>query len=362
MEEEKYSILIVDDVPKNIQLLAQVLDDAGYAVKAAMNGKEALAAVEKAVPDLILLDVMMPEMDGYETCNRLKEEKGLIEVPIIFLTAKNETEDVVKGFDLGAVDYVTKPFNAAELLSRVKTHVELKKARATIDQISEERKELIHVLCHDMANPIGFVLSVIDMAKEDPSFYEDMKDNIEKSMTNSLEMIGLVRNLMAIEGGKHDLDISPFELDGLISESVDILNIKLKEKNISIEREIPKGLEVRVERTSFVNSVLNNIITNAVKFSENGAKLSISAAKEGDEVRLRVRDYGIGMPESILNNLFDIKKKTSRKGTAGETGTGFGMPLMKKFVHIYGGELNVMSAEKKDSDDHGTTVELLLKG
>ncbi|MFQ6044331.1 MAG: response regulator, partial [Candidatus Poribacteria bacterium] len=134
--EEKPLVFIVDDVAKNLQVLGTVLKEQSYRIAFATNGRQALENLKNIQPDLILLDVMMPEMDGYQVCQRLKEDDRTKEIPVIFLTAKTETEDIVKGFDLGAVDYVTKPFNSVELLARVRTHLELKRTR-------EKLKELI---------------------------------------------------------------------------------------------------------------------------------------------------------------------------------------------------------------------------
>jgi CheY-like chemotaxis protein len=129
--EAKATILIVDDVPKNIQVLGHVLDREGYLIAAATNGRQALGMIDKVKPDLVLMDIMMPEMDGFEACRRIKEIPALKEIPIILLTAKTETDDIVRGFEMGAVDYLTKPFNPRELAVRVQTHIELKRARDT---------------------------------------------------------------------------------------------------------------------------------------------------------------------------------------------------------------------------------------
>src|SRR5512136_2399420 len=129
-------ILVVDDTPANIQLLAATLKGKGYQISVATNGKQALEVVEKVEPDLILLDVMMPEMDGFETCRRLKASEKWHAIPVIFLTAKTETADIVQGFELGAVDYVAKPFNAHELLARVHTHL-------TMDHLRRENERLL---------------------------------------------------------------------------------------------------------------------------------------------------------------------------------------------------------------------------
>jgi len=361
-ETEMSCILIVDDTPKNIQVLGTILSEKNYRVKAATNGQEALAAIERSPTDLVLLDIMMPVMDGYETCRRIKENPATKDIPVIFLTAKTETEDIVKGFDLGAVDYIVKPFQASELLSRVATHIELKKNRERLSAVSRERKELVHVLCHDLTNPIGFLHGVLDLAREEPGVLQEMKPLMETAVKNSLDIIDMVRMMMAIEDNKLVLETVPYNVHELVRESLDMLSKKVTEKNITVNMDVDASMQVCVEKTSFVNSVINNLLTNAIKFSMPGSRIEISAKSiDGNKIELAVRDHGIGMSAQLVEDLFNMKKATSRKGTGGETGTGFGMPLVRKFVLAYGGNIRVISKEKSSSpEDFGTSVILTL--
>ena len=360
MAEEKKAVLVVDDTPNNIKLVGNILDNAGYSVKAATNGEQALSSLEKSLPDLILLDVMMPGMDGFETCRRLKANETTKDIPVIFLTAKNEVEDLTLGFEVGAVDYVTKPFNSKELLARVKTHIDLKNAREIIFRISNERKELLHILCHDLTNPIGFVMNVMQLADHTPGILEKMKDTMLHAMQNSIELIQRVRTMMAVDENKIDLKTSLYPLEELLQESLAMLELLALKKKIGFELNLKEGLMVRVERTTFINSVINNILTNAIKFSDEGGIIHISAKETDGRVELSIQDEGIGMSESLIHDLFDITKKTSRKGTAGESGTGFGMPLVMTFVKGYGGEIRISSREKSAGAEHGTETVIIL--
>ncbi|MDH5681408.1 MAG: hybrid sensor histidine kinase/response regulator [Spirochaetota bacterium] len=361
MTENNGTILIVDDSPKNIQLLATFLDQQNYDVIAATNGFEALDTLQKHKPDLILLDIMMPGIDGYETCAKLKENKQLSDIPVIFLTAKNETEDLVQGFSQGGVDYVTKPFQESELLSRVATHIELKRHRDELLALNREKKELIHMLCHDLTNPISFIQEVLHMEKDDPNILTDMKDSIRISMDNSLDMIDLVRTMLALQDGKIQIETSNHHLIKLINESRQILQTRLEEKNISLNIQVDPSIEVNVDKASFINSVLNNLLTNAIKFSYRDSHIDLTAGVKDDLVFFSVRDYGIGIPETLLNDLFNLNKTTSRIGTNGESGTGYGMPLVKKFIESYGGQIDIQSpAGDTDSERQGTKVNLTL--
>ncbi len=364
-QEKKQHILIVDDTSKNIQVLANVLKQNNYQISAAKNGYQAIDIVRETSPDLILLDIMMPEMDGFETCQRLKKDSKACDIPIIFLTAKNEGDDVIKGFELGAVDYITKPFNSAELLMRVKTHLDLRLSKEIIQRQSNERKELLHVVCHDLVNPMAYVIGVLDLAdnEKDLSIFKEMKDHMRSAMTNGINMIGMVREIRALEEGKLHFDLEHINLKQTLDESTHMFNHKLSQKALELVIRVDENLYVYAERVSFVNSVLNNIITNAIKFSYPNGKVVIDGKLNSDKAVISIKDSGMGIPEGLLKDLFNINKPTSRPGTDGEQGTGFGMPLVKKFVMAYGGEINVSSIEKTDeSVDHGTEVTLILKG
>ncbi|MDH5655246.1 MAG: hybrid sensor histidine kinase/response regulator [Spirochaetia bacterium] len=361
MAEDKKTILVVDDTAQNIKLVGNILDGEGYLVRAATDGKQALAAAEKSLPDLILLDVMMPEMDGFETCQALKAGEKTKEIPVIFLTAKNDVGDIARAFEIGAVDYVAKPFNSVELLARVKTHIDLQKAREAISRISNERKELLHILCHDLTNPIGFVMNVIQLEEAKPGILQEMKETMLHSMQNSLELIQRVRTMMAVDENKLSLTTSLSPLDEMLKESLAMLDLKVQKKQIQIELDLPEGMMVRVERTTFINSVINNILTNSIKFSDEGGTIQIFAKEAEGRAELSIKDQGIGMSESLIHDLFDITKKTSRKGTAGEVGTGFGMPLVMTFVRGYGGDIRIVSSEQSSGDNHGTEIIIILK-
>jgi len=153
-------ILIVDDIPKNIQVLGTILREKGYEINVATNGKEAIETAQKVMPDIILLDIMMPIMDGKEACKILKANEQTKSIPIIFLTAKTESQDILEGFELGASDYVTKPFNSGELLARVNTHLEIALNRKKIAEQNIDRKILIQVIGHDLTNPLSGIQNI----------------------------------------------------------------------------------------------------------------------------------------------------------------------------------------------------------
>lgn len=353
----KSNILIVDDTLKNVQLLGSILFDEGYEIAIAMNGKEALELVKDFTPDLILLDIMMPELDGFQTCQKLKEIPGFTEIPVIFLSAKTEIEDITKGFEIGGVDYISKPFNKMELLKRIETHIELRESHKKITSQNNELKEMIHLLSHDLNNPLGFISSIIDLVKTSDEKIEDHLSDMDKSIKRSLEIIQLTKNLRAVEDKKFTLDIQKVNLLEALNESLNVLTFQFKKKGISILLSVDDKLEIFVEKNIFINSILNNLLTNAIKFSDMNSSIEISAREIANKIYIMIQDSGIGIPEEMLSKIFDIGASISRKGTMGEEGTGFGLPMVKKFIEAFNAEI-VIDSRELPQKNHGTTIKL----
>lgn len=362
-KHQSLKILAVDDNPHNIQLLGEVLSRESYEFSAALNGQQALENLKYFQPDLILLDIMMPELDGYETCHLIKKQPEYQEIPIIFLTAKNQPEDITHGFQVGAVDYITKPFNKHELLERVKTHIQLKQQKENILKISQDREALIHVLCHDLINPIGSVLTLMQLVADGLLDIHERNSLgiIQKSLQQSLDIIEMVREQRALLSGKYQLNLQKANLLELIQNSLNTMNTKAGQKNIHIEVDIPADIHLLLEKKSFVNTVLNNLLSNAIKFSYENGKIKLYCQKTADSTILFIEDSGIGIPGPLLNDIFDVSKKTTRLGTENEKGTGFGMPLVQKFIHAYGGHIKIESlCLEENQQNHGTTVQLIF--
>lgn len=360
--DEKPLILIVDDNNFNLEMLSSVLKEEGYHTLTASSGIEALDSADKKSPDLILLDIIMPQMDGYETCERLRESDKTKNVPIIFLSGRTKEDDVVRGFRAGAVDYVSKPFHPEELLSRVRTHLELGIKTRQLQLASEENKELLQMVCHDLVNPLSFIKYIVDVESEFPDIYEEMKGNIGEAVESGLNIIEMVRRIRKLNEGREVLNMEEVGLKAAVEESIFMLKQKVEEKDLEVTVDIEDKLTVTAEKNSLVSTVLNNIMTNAIKFSHDRSKIIIDARDEDDRIILSIKDKGIGMSEKLLGDIFDINKATNRKGTRGEGGTGYGLPLVLRFITAFGGFINVTSKEDKSGKGNsGTTVELAFR-
>ncbi len=352
-------LLLVDDTPANIQVLVGLLQ-ADYDLKVATRGAQALKICEQTPHlDLILLDVMMPEMDGYEVCRQLRAAEATRSIPIIFLTAKSEIDDVVHGFDLGASDYVAKPFRPPELLARVRTHLLLRAQQREIAEKNTELKEILQIVSHDVANHFSVVSMSLDLLQGNPSFpFERLRPRMAAAARNGVALTTLVRDLRRAE--EKGLLLQPVALAAALDEALLLAESRLREKEVTVRQQVA-DLRVVAESVALTNSVFGNILSNAIKFSHRGATIDLSAQPENGWACVRLRDHGIGMPPAVLDKLFDVTKSHSRKGTAGESGTGFGMPVMRKFVTLFGGTVEVATREQATHpEDHGTEFTIRL--
>jgi two-component system sensor histidine kinase/response regulator len=354
------SLLLVDDTPANIEILVNLLKE-DYDLTVATRGAQALQICAKARHlDLVLLDVMMPEMDGYEVCRALKSDPATRELPVVFLTTKNDVQDVVHGFGLGANDYVSKPFHPSELRARVRTHTTLRAQQIEIARHATELKEMLHIVCHDVANHFSIVSMSLDLLATRPEIgLERLLPRIKAASRNGVALTTLVRDLRRVED--KPLQIEPVRLEDSLREALLLAEGRLQDKNVTVSLEVPDVL-ISADPRALTNSVFGNVISNATKFSHPGGAIEIRARIEQGMVCVSIRDHGVGMPAEVLAKLFDISKSHSRTGTAGEKGTGFGMPLMRKFVALFDGRVEVETWEQKTHpSDHGTRFDLWLK-
>ena len=362
MDNIKQTLLIVDDAVENIDIVRGIFKS-DYRIKVATSGKKALNLLDKAdpKPDLILLDLIMPSMDGFETIKKLKKNEKTKDIPVIFLTSETVPEKIVEAFNLGAVDYVAKPFNIYELKSRVNTHLLIKKQRDFIEAQNIKYREVLHILSHDLNNSVGAIQMAIDIKNMNhEKTLDQFSSMIELATKNSINLIKMTCELCRID--EYSLEASEVNILQTFKEAELLLSKRLEDKHITLDMDIPDELTAYVEKRAFLNSVVLNLLTNAIKFSNENDSIRVHAESLSENnVMFSVKDYGIGIPESIAKSLFNNDHKKVRKGTMGEKGTGFGLPLVKKFVDVFGGTIKVISKTVEESpDDHGTEFKIEL--
>jgi two-component system sensor histidine kinase/response regulator len=352
-------ILVVDDLTKNLQVVGTMLRAQGYEVMPATSGQQALELVQMEPPDLILLDLMMPEIDGLEVCRRLKADPSTQPIPVVFLTASNEMEHLVKGFEVGAVDYVTKPFNPPELLARVRTHLELKHARDTIvrygqelRRLNEEKNEFMGIAAHDLRNPLSAIKRYAEMIREDASALasgemKDLKagaaelaDNGCKIGDTAARMAEMVQNLLdtnRIERGEMKLQLEPADLGHVLQSVIETQwpRAMAKQQTIHLES-LPNPVMALVD-SSVAVQVLENLVSNAVKYSPPGKNIFVRLKKQAG--RLEVQDEGPGLSAEDQRKLFGKFARLSAKPTGGEHSTGLGLSIVKKMVEAMNGRV-----------------------
>ncbi|MCP4154684.1 MAG: hybrid sensor histidine kinase/response regulator [bacterium] len=346
-------IFIAEDIPRNLQVLCNMLTKANYKIAAAANGKKALEMIPDAKPDLVLLDVMMPEMDGFEVAESLKQNPATKEIPIIFLTAKADATDIVKGFGLGAVDYVTKPFNGAELLSRVKTHLELKFAREELKQLSATKDKLFSIIAHDIRNPLQNSLLYSDSLENDYDRFDDEKRKkyIHKVFNSTHQISALLKNLLAWSRSQMELIVplpEQVDLSTLAAEAIDLAKINADKKEITVLSRIEPGTMAFADK-NMIPTVLRNLLSNSVKFTNTGGNIKIKADKKDGCVEVAVCDDGVGINEEEIAGIFRIDHQKTKLGTNKEKGTGLGLILCKEFVEKNKGTIAVESTPGKGS-------------
>ena len=339
-------VLVVDDVPRNLQLLANILASRHYEVLLAESGVVALERVAARLPDLILLDLMMPGMDGMEVCRRLKDDPRTMAVPVIFLTAADETGTAARALESGAVDFILKPFNRAELLARVRTHVALKRTRDELQRIIGQKNELMSAVAHDLKNPISAVrfsaMILRDEGLKAPDPRAEIVDNIIEACNGALEFIQQRLEASALASRFEHPIIGRIDLIAVLHDTAQQNVPAAHQKTITLQLDFPDDKEVPVlGEHEALGRVLNNLLSNAIKFTPPGGTvaLSFTPAAPGEMVRVRVRDSGPGLTAEDHAHLFEPYRRLSAKPTGGESSTGLGLSIARDLITALGGAI-----------------------
>ena len=357
----EFKLLVVDDVQTNVLLLKALLGKEGYGILVANNGQEALEVIRNENPDLILLDVMMPGMDGFEVAERLKSEEFRCEIPIIFLTALDDTQSIVNGFKLGVSDFISKPFRKEELMVRIKHQLSLVAARRIIEEKNEElrktiagRDKMYSVIAHDLRSPMAsmkMLLNTIMMSVEKDKIDPDIFDMLEMSNKTSEEVFSLLDNLLKwTKSQLGKLTVIPQKLDisGLADGVVEVMNSVAEVKHIKLIRTDHESFFVYVD-IEMIKSILRNLISNAVKFSNPDSEIKVGIKAEDGKVIVSVTDSGKGIKKEDQHKLLKDSTHFTTYGTNSEEGSGLGLLLCRDFARKNGGELWFESEENLGS-------------
>jgi two-component system sensor histidine kinase/response regulator len=342
-------ILVADDQPANIQAVGTMLGKQGFEIVPATDGPTTLKRLALRTPDLILLDVLMPGMDGVEVCRRIRENPDWRDIPIIFLSAADDKELIVRALEAGGVDYVTKPFNFSEMLSRVRTHLALKAARDRLRQLAEDKDELLGILAHDLKNSLGGVQMSARLlrdafARSDRGKEQQLADNICQTIG---QLLGFVKEFLANSAADHGIDLKaePVRLGQAVSRVAEAYRETASRKELQLRLDLPAEPQTVLADPGALGQILDNLVSNAVKFSPPGKQVTLSIRPAGRMVECVVRDQGPGFNAKDQARMFRRYARLSARPTGGEPSTGLGLSIVKKLVVAMRGELQCETAE-----------------
>lgn len=378
-QETKGNILIVDDTPENLQVLSATLSDRGYKIRGVVNGKMAIRAARSVAPDLILLDIRMPDMTGYEVCEILKNDRQTNNIPVIFISALDEAIDKVKAFQVGGVDYITKPFQVEEVLARVEHQltiqklqkelieknknleseiIERKKAEQAAEAASQAKSQFLANMSHELRTPLNAILGFTQVMIRDPFLNTEQMESlriINRSGEHLLELINDVLDLSKIEAGIIDVYDHSFDLYHLLDNLEEVFQFKAERKKLRlkliIQPDVPQYIKTDEKK---LRACLTNLLGNAIKFTvkgeiilrvrlDNQEKSTQNLVNNDSQYLLfEVEDTGVGIAEEEIDKLFDAFVQTEA-GRKSAEGTGLGLTITRKFVELMGGEITVNS-------------------
>ena len=357
----EYKILIVDDVMSNVLLLKVLLTNEKFAIATASNGRQALEQVEKENPDLVLLDVMMPDMSGFEVAQHLKSNPNTADIPIIFLTALNSTADIVKGFQVGANDFISKPFNKEELIIRVTHQISLVAAKRLILSKTEElqrtiagRDKLYSVIAHDLRSPMGSIKMVLNMMilnLPSEKIGAEMYELLTMANQTTEDVFSLLDNLLKwtkSQIGKLNVVYQDVDLVEVTDGVIEIFSMVASLKKIRIREMKPEKMMVNAD-IDMLKTVVRNLLSNAIKFSKENSEVLVKMEEVDGMAVVSVQDYGCGISEEGQKKLLHSDTHFSTFGTNNEEGSGLGLLLCKDFVVKNGGKLWFTSKEGEGS-------------
>lgn len=360
-------ILIVDDEPANLRVLYNLLKEYPFRLFTLQDSKLVMDRIEKDIPDLILLDIMMPGVTGFELCKLIKAKPEFSGISIIFISALNDTANIVKGFDLGAVDYISKPFQSEEILARLNNQLtiqfqakELSKLVQNLEKKNEELSELntmknkfFSIIAHDVRNPFSGILGLSEILMEDFDSLEkeEMRKIVGLINNSTNKCFKLLENLLQwAKSQLNNIEINPNKnkLSPLIEKIFDVYQLQSENKKITLNSKIKEDTSYYADE-NLVDLIIRNLVNNAVKFTRENGSITVSSSIQTDMLLISIADTGMGMPPEILNSLFKIGSNVTRKGSNKEDGTGLGLLVCYEFIKKSGGNISVQSEEGKGS-------------
>jgi two-component system sensor histidine kinase/response regulator len=354
-------ILIVDDEEGNIYFLKRVFTGEGYKTFTAMNGHEALQILKETLPDVILLDIMMPEMTGLEVLEKIKENEVTRNIPVIMVSARTDSRDIKLALDMGAIDYLRKPVDEIELLARLRTALRVRNYELEIKENLRAKEEFIRIVAHDLRTPFtsisGFAQLLIEDEKISHFYSEEHIEFLNFILTSSCFLVEYFNKLLHwSKVGSKDMKLEKkiSLIKPIIDSTFFVYKFKIQSKNINFSIKVPDNFSINIDEVYF-RQVISNLIGNAVKFTPHEGTITVHFTSEADCCVLSIADNGPGMDEDTIEKIYSDLPVKSTNGTEGEKGTGLGLKICNKIITNHGFQMNITSAP-----DKGTTIGLVI--
>jgi two-component system, sensor histidine kinase and response regulator len=355
------SILVVDDTLPNLELLSEMLKARGYRVRPVPSGDLALQAAQSNPPELILLDIHMPEMDGYEVCERLKADEKLQDIPVLFISGLSEITDKVKAFQVGGADYITKPFQFEEVEARVATHLELRRQRRQLLESFEQlqkleslRDDLTHMIVHDLRTPLTNIIGNLQTLQEADFDRELTQEFVPVAVEAGQTLLGMVNDLLDIsklEAGQMALEMTEFPVAEVIEAALGSVRGLAEQKGLELSADVaPPDLRLHADEEK-IRRALTNMLGNAVKFTREGS-VQVQARADDQGVLISVTDTGEGLPQADLERIFEKFGQVGTRSGGRRMSTGLGLTFVKLAVEAHGGKVWVESEVDQGSTFH----------
>ena len=343
------TILIVDDDRLNIHILKGILQSEGFRIAAAESGEELLARYPDIEPDLVLLDVVLPGLDGFATCRELHRQHGAATAPVIFITSRSDSDDVVAGFSAGGVDYLPKPFQPREAVARIRTHLQNRQLLEQLSRANAAKNRFLGMAAHDLRNPLASIRALAQFLK-DPAIgtlNEEQLEFTEMVESTAQSMLNLVNELLdvaTIEAGELRLIRQPCDLAELVDRSIYLANLYAARKRTRVAfAGRTAGHRVSADPAR-IRQVVDNLLSNAIKFSPPGSTIEVRHLAQPQAQSVVVLDQGPGIPEHEKEFLFKDFSRLSVQPTAGEKTTGLGLAICRKIIEAHGGSIAAENA------------------
>lgn len=353
-EPDNWRIMIVDDNPNNLRVLYNILKNSDYIVHPASSGEIALKFLENDLPDLIMLDVKMPDIDGYDVCRQIKTDDRTKHIPVVFISGLDELKDKVKGFEVGGVDYITKPFHGEEVIAHIKSHLSISKLQKQLIVAKERAESADHMksaflaaMSHELRTPLNSIIGFVGIILQGiagPVTDEQRKqlEMVKKSAKYLLTLINDIIDISKIEAGQLTVKCKAFDMPELIAEVAAEIEQAASKKGLGIVAEVAPEVDGINSDRKRVKQILINLIDNAIKFTETGS-IVIQSKVEGAYVVTSVIDSGIGIKDEDKEKIFEAFLQLDTRLARTAEGTGLGLSICKRLVKLMGGDIKVDS-------------------